>query len=47
MYWQAVGLLERIGDPRAIPEIERVAEGADDTLQRVAERALKKLRGSK
>jgi HEAT repeat protein len=47
MYWQAVGLLERIGDTRAIPEIERVAEGADGTLQSVAERALKKLRGSK
>ncbi|MDQ2985150.1 MAG: HEAT repeat domain-containing protein [Armatimonadota bacterium] len=45
MHWQAVIVLERIGDPRAIPDIERVAEGAEGILKRVAERALKKLRG--
>lgn len=47
MHGQAVLLLERIGDPRAIPDIERAAEGADGTLKRLAERALRKLRGQK
>jgi HEAT repeat protein len=46
LYWQAVSMLEKIGDPRAIPHIERVAQGAEGTLLRVSERALKKLRGT-
>jgi hypothetical protein len=36
--------LELVGDRRAIPYIEKALVGADDTLKRVAERALAKLR---
>jgi HEAT repeat protein len=46
IHWQAVGVFERIGDKRAIPYIEKALVGADDTLKRVAERALAKLKGS-
>jgi hypothetical protein len=37
---------ELVGDKRAIPYIEKALVGADDTLKRVAERALAKLKGS-
>jgi HEAT repeat protein len=44
MHGSAMAALELVGDRRAIPYIEKALVGADDTLKRVAERALAKLR---
>ncbi|MGI8923606.1 MAG: HEAT repeat domain-containing protein [Fimbriimonadales bacterium] len=45
IHWQAVAALEKSGDARAIPHIEKALQGADELLARVGERALKTLRG--
>lgn len=45
IHWQAVSALGRVGDPRAIPIIERMLPNGNDTFKRVADRVLKKLKG--